>query len=59
MENSTLTEGKVKSMLNIFLDIKRAVHKEFVLTGQIVNFAYNCDVLQKLQKHVRRLRPEL
>jgi hypothetical protein len=33
-------KSKVKSMLNIFFDIKRIVHKEFVLAGKTVNFAY-------------------
>jgi histone-lysine N-methyltransferase SETMAR len=39
-------KGKVKSMLIIFFDIKRIVHKEFVLAGQTVNFAYYHDIVQ-------------
>jgi hypothetical protein len=46
---------KVRSMLIIFLDIKRIVHKEFVLAGQTVNPAYYCDVLRRLRENVRRL----
>jgi hypothetical protein len=38
-------KSKVKSMLIIFFDIKGIVHKEFVLEGQTVNFAYNFHVL--------------
>jgi hypothetical protein len=36
------SEVKTKSMLIIFFDIKRIVHKEFVLTGQIVSSACYC-----------------
>jgi hypothetical protein len=52
-------KSKVKSMLIIFFDIKGIVHKEFVMAGQAVNFAYYCDVLQRLRKNVRGLHPEL
>jgi hypothetical protein len=43
----------------IFFDIKGNVDKEFVLVGQAVNFAYYYDVLWRLRKNVRRLRPKL
>jgi hypothetical protein len=33
---------KGKSILIIFLDIKRIVHKEFFLAGQTVNSVYYC-----------------
>jgi hypothetical protein len=33
-------KSKVKTMLIIFFDIKGFVHKEFILAGQRVNFAY-------------------
>jgi hypothetical protein len=49
---------KVKSMLIIFFDIKRISHKEFVLSGQIVNSAYYCDVLRRLRENLPRFRPE-
>jgi histone-lysine N-methyltransferase SETMAR len=49
----------VKSMLIIFFDIKGIVHNEFVLSGQTVNSAYYCDILQLLRENVRRLLPEL
>jgi hypothetical protein len=52
-------KSKVKSMLIIFFDIKRIVHKEFVLAGQTVNSAYYCGLLLRLRQNVRRLRPEL
>jgi hypothetical protein len=45
--------------LIIFFDNKGIVHKEFVLAGQTVNFAYYCDVLRQLRKNARRVRPEL
>jgi hypothetical protein len=37
-------KSEVKSILIIFFHIKGIVHKEFVLIGQTVNFAYYCDV---------------
>jgi hypothetical protein len=46
-------------MLIIFFDIKGIVHKEFVLAGQSVNFAFYCNILWRLRENVRRLRPEL
>jgi hypothetical protein len=46
-------------MLMIFFDIKKIVHKEFVLAGQTVSSAYYCDVFQLLYEIVRRLRPEI
>jgi hypothetical protein len=36
--------NKMKRKLIIFFDIKRIVHKEFVLVGQTVNSTYYCDV---------------
>jgi hypothetical protein len=52
-------EEQDKSMLIIFLDFKRIVHKEFVLAGQTFSSAYCCDILQWRHENVRRLRPEL
>jgi hypothetical protein len=60
MEKSKLTDkkkarhvkSKVKSILIIFFDIKRIVHKEFVLAGRTVSSAYYCDVLQRLCENV-------
>jgi hypothetical protein len=51
-------KSKVKIILVIFFDIKRIVHKEFVLAGQTVNSTYYCDVLWRLRENVRRFRPE-
>jgi hypothetical protein len=39
-------ESKVKRMLKIVFDIKRIIHKGFVLSGQAVNSAYYYEVLQ-------------
>jgi hypothetical protein len=58
-EMARQAKSKVKSMLIIFFEIKRIVHKEFVQAGQTVNSAYYCDVLKLLRENVRRLRREL
>jgi hypothetical protein len=58
-KKSATDEGKVKSMLIIFFDIKGIVHKEVILAGQTVNSAYYCDVLRRLSENVRRFCPEL
>jgi hypothetical protein len=44
----TWVQSKVKTMFIIFFDIKGIVHKEFVLAGQTVNYAFSCDILQRL-----------
>jgi hypothetical protein len=49
---------KAKSMLIILLDIKGTFRKEFVLAGQIVSYAYYCDILRWLLENVRRLCPK-
>jgi hypothetical protein len=36
-------KSKAKNMLAISFNIKGIVHKEFVMAGQTVNFAYYCD----------------
>jgi hypothetical protein len=46
-------------MFVVLFDINRIVHKEFILAGQTVNFAYYSDLLWRLRENVRRLRPEL
>jgi hypothetical protein len=38
-KKARLVKSKVKSMLIIFFDIKRIVHKEFILAGQTVSSA--------------------
>jgi hypothetical protein len=45
-------KNKAKSMLINLSDMKRIVHKEFVLAGQTVNSAYYYDVLRRLRKNV-------
>jgi hypothetical protein len=59
LKKARRVKSKVKSMLIIFFNIKGIVHKEFVLAGQIVSFAYFCDVLRRLCENVQRLRLEL
>jgi hypothetical protein len=51
--------SKVKSMLIIFFEIKEIIHKEFILSGQSVIYAYYCDVLRRLREHGRILRHEV
>jgi hypothetical protein len=50
---------KVKSMLINLFDMKRIVHKEFVLVGKTVRSTCYCDILRRLRENVRRLRPGL
>jgi hypothetical protein len=38
-------KSKVKTMPITFFDIMGSVHKEFILTGQTVNFTYYCGIL--------------
>jgi hypothetical protein len=52
-------KSKVKSMIITFFATKGIVHREFALTDQTVNSAYYCEVLRRLLKNMRRLRPEL
>jgi len=52
-------KSNVKSMIITFFDVKGIVHKEFVPTGQTVNFGFYCDVLRRLRVNVRRRRPKL
>jgi hypothetical protein len=40
-------------MFITFFNIKGIVHKEFVLEGQTVNFAYHCDILWGLLENVK------
>jgi hypothetical protein len=42
-------------MLIIFFGTKGIIHKEFVLAGQTVNFAYCCEVLRQLRENMRKL----
>jgi hypothetical protein len=58
-EKARQVKSKPKSMLIIFFDIKGVIHEEFVPAGQIVHFAYFCDILGRLRENVRRLLPEL
>jgi hypothetical protein len=48
-------KSKVKIML-IFFDIKRIVHKELVMEGQTVNFAYSFDISWLLRENVLSAR---
>jgi hypothetical protein len=48
-------KSNVKSIIIIFFDVKRIVHKEIVLAGQTVNSAYYCDVSWRLHESVLRL----
>jgi hypothetical protein len=45
LKGTRQVEVKIKSILIIFFNINRIVHKEFILAGQLVSFTYCCDVL--------------
>jgi hypothetical protein len=44
--------SKVKSILNIFVDIRGNVDKSILLVGLTVNFANYCDVLRRLRENM-------
>jgi len=52
-------KSNVNSIIITFFDAKGIVHKEFVPTGQNVNFGFYCEVLRRLRENVRRRRPKL
>nr|XP_012136794.1 PREDICTED: uncharacterized protein LOC105662008 [Megachile rotundata] len=52
-------KSSTKSMIIVFFDIHRIVHREFVPTGQTVTGAFYCDVLRRLREDIRRKRPQL
>jgi hypothetical protein len=52
-------KNKVKSILNIFFDIKGILHKEFILARQTVNSENYNDVSWQLRENVQRLPPDL
>jgi hypothetical protein len=45
-EKGETGEEQCQENSQIFFDIKGTVHKEFVLVGQTVNSAYDCDILR-------------
>ncbi|XP_043285125.1 histone-lysine N-methyltransferase SETMAR-like [Venturia canescens] len=53
------TKSKIKTMFISFFDSHGIIHSEFVPTGQTVNAAFYKDVLDRLLKRIRRIRPEL
>ena len=53
------SKSKVKTMLITFFDSRGIIHKEFVPPGQTVNALFYKDVLERLLKRVRRVRPDL
>jgi hypothetical protein len=52
-------EDQSQQHVHLFFDIKMIVHKELVLAGQTINYAYYCGVSRRLRGNVWRLRPEL
>nr|CAH7741398.1 unnamed protein product [Callosobruchus chinensis] len=58
-KKARMSKSKVKTMLICFFDSKGVVHKKFVLPGQTVNQVFYRNVLEKLQKRVLRVRPEI
>jgi len=51
--------SNVKSMIITYFDVNGIVHKEFVPTGQTVNYGLYCDVMRPLREHVRIRLPKL
>lgn len=52
------SKSKVKTMLITFFDSKGIIHKEFLPPGQTVNKIFYRDVMDRLLKRIRRVRPE-
>ncbi len=52
-------KSRIKTMLVTFFDFQGLIHKEFVPTGQTVNANYYKDVLDRLNKRINRVRPDL
>ena len=46
-------------MLICFMDSTGIIHKEFVPPGQTVNQYFYREVLERLRKHVARVRPDI
>jgi hypothetical protein len=56
-KNVRQVNSKIKSMHNMFFDIKGIIHKEFVLAGQAINSADYCDILQDCVKMCKDFDP--
>lgn len=52
-------KSKVKTMLIAFFDNDGIIHQEFVPVGQTVNAAFYEEVLTRLLRRIRRVRPQL
>jgi hypothetical protein len=59
MREAGEVKRKVKRILINFFDIKKTVHKEFVLACHTVKSAYYCDASWRLPENAQRLDPEL
>jgi len=49
-KKARMSRSRVKTMIIVFFDSRRIVHKEFVTPGQRVNHAFYKDVLEQLRK---------
>jgi hypothetical protein len=54
-ENGETSDEKSQEHAHHFCDIKGIAHKEFVLTGQTVNSAHYCNILQGMRGKMRQV----
>ncbi len=57
-DGTWIRKSKMRTMLICFFDSHRMVHRKFVAPGQTVNQTYYREVLDRLRKRVKRLRPD-
>lgn len=53
------SKSKTKTMLIVFFDSRGIIHQEFLRQGSTVTGAFYKDVLDRLLKRMRRVRPEM
>jgi len=53
------SKSKTKTMLITFFDSRGIIHREFLRQGSTITGAFYRDVLDRLLKRMRRVRPEL
>jgi histone-lysine N-methyltransferase SETMAR len=51
--------SRMKTVLIIFSDSQGVVHKEFVLEGKTVNVEFYKGAMDRLLKHIQRVRPDV
>jgi histone-lysine N-methyltransferase SETMAR len=56
-EETEIPRSRIKTMLIIFFDSQGVVHKEFAPEGKKVNAQFYKGVMDRLLKHIQRVRP--